>query len=96
VLKFTFDAAGDQVDIYRNPTPGAEPAVPTATLTGANFDFSFDRLSMTRFVGNSPVHHADEIRFGTTWSSVIPEPGSVALLVTAALCLVLRRRRRQG
>ena len=105
VLKFTFGAGDDdRVDIYRNPSLLLEPATPTATLggLGLGYDFSFDRIAITRFVGNNPVHDADEIRFGTTFADVapVPEPSTAILLVSAGVCVFLsgagRRMRRRA
>lgn len=104
VLKFSFGAGDDDlVEIYRNPSLGGEPAAPTATLGGLSlgYDFSFDRIALARFVGNTPIVDFDEIRFGTTFADVapVPEPGSLVLLLAAGFCLLLigaGRRMRHG
>lgn len=94
VLKFVFNSGDDSVYGYLDPTNLlAEPTLATASLLGAG-DFSFDRISFGDFQGaNDPF--VDEIRFGGTWSSVIPEPGTWAAMALALLgALGWRARRR--
>lgn len=93
VLRFDLSATAlsDTLTIYRNPTLGLEPMVPTATLTG--LDIQFDRVTLARF-GDSGTTRWDEIRVGSDFASVtIPEPSVSILGLASGLALLARRRR---
>lgn len=98
VLKLVFNSGNDSVYAYLDPTNLlAEPTVATGSLVDAS-DFSFDRLSIGDWQGaNNPF--IDEYRFGGSWISVIPEPGTsavAALMLLTALGMRAVRRRGSG
>lgn len=94
-LTLTDTAGGDSAYLYVDPDLGFDPSLdanisPDATLS--NLDIRFDRIR----VGGAQDAKIDAIRFGETYSSVIPEPSSIGLLVLAlagAIRLRLRGRR---
>jgi hypothetical protein len=69
---------------------------------GGEFSFNRIRLFSGNTVGTTP--HAewllDEIRVGTTYADVtpyrVPEPGTMALLIGAAICIGSHNRKRRG
>jgi hypothetical protein len=100
--KFEFNYAGgveDRFTLYINPTDLTNEANLTPYLQLSHNDFG----SLTGFrmfaggdVTNFPASAAmfDEIRFGSSFAQVIPEPGSAALLMLGAAGLLVRRRKR--
>ncbi len=90
VMRFDFEAAGDGLKIFYDPTIGlaTEPAAPTAEyLMSDGLDLSFDRISFANFNSSFDTQFLDfdEIRFGTTFASVTAVPEASAIL---ALSLV--------
>jgi len=71
VIKFVFGSTpnADTVTVWRNPATSASEPGGGQTLT--NFNLSFDRLNLANF-SSGAAWGADEIRIGTTWSSVGP------------------------
>jgi PEP-CTERM motif len=93
-MKMKFGLANaDTVDVYVDPNILAgEPGSPTASISAT--DLSFDRVLTSNF--HSMLITADEIRFGSTFKSVVvPEPSTVMLAGLAFLGLVGCARRRQ-
>jgi len=89
VVKFDFLASdNDTVSIFANSTLGGEPATPTLLKTECG-DMSLNGLSIAEYFSSGNIN-IDEIRLGTSYSSVtpIPEPGTIALLVTGIISLV--------
>ncbi|MEM7627604.1 MAG: PEP-CTERM sorting domain-containing protein [Planctomycetota bacterium] len=99
------DAEGDDDTwyLYANPDTSSAPAVGDALLTGTgqlwDGDTTFGPAAL-RFVepaGNvtdvTTTFTADELRIGTTFESVIPEPGSIGLLGLASTLIFARRRK---
>ncbi|GAB4181647.1 MAG: hypothetical protein Fur0032_22780 [Terrimicrobiaceae bacterium] len=85
-------AASDTVTVYRNPSDlSVETNNTGVTLSGQ--DIHFDRITLAQFTSQQVTY--DEIRIGTTFTSVIPEPSSAALLgiAGAAFGLIARRVR---
>lgn len=84
-------AASDTVTVYRNPTDLLVESNNTGvSLSGQ--DILFDRITLAQFTTQTVTF--DELRLTTTFASAIPEPTSVGLLGAAALCLFIRRFRR--
>ncbi len=94
VIRIDFGAGTDTARIYANPLLASEPGSATGQVTAS--DLSFDRIANSNF-GGAPSGYLDEIRVGTTYSSVataVPEPATTAaLLGVAALALAALRRR---
>ncbi len=90
VVKFVLGAtaASDSVTVWLDPVLGANDPAGGITVTGK--DITFDRLALSDYDGNSA--NWDEIRWGTDFASVIPEP-SAALLGGLGMFALLRRRR---
>ena len=90
VLKINFGAANaDTVDVYVDPDISqGEPVSPTDSISVT--DLSFDRILTSNF-GSSQLITVDEIRFGDSFASAVPEPSAVGLGLVGSLAL--RRRR---
>jgi hypothetical protein len=92
VLKASFLAGNDHLELFVNPTPGQpEPAVPSATKT----DTDLGNVSFL-YINNAGGWTTDEIRLGPDFASVTPasaapEPGYVFALAPALWFLVRRR-----
>lgn len=73
VARLDFGAT-DTVTLYVNPALGSNPPVSasaSATTTNANFRFNELQLNPGSAAGDGQF---DELRFGTSWQSVIPVP----------------------
>lgn len=88
VVRFTLSstAASDSVTVWVDPTSETGGT----TVSGANL--TWDRLALSDFDGNSASW--DEIRFGTDFASVIPEPSAFTMLLGGLGMLTIFRRRR--
>jgi len=99
VLCVEYRAVGDDdVTVYLDPAVAlsqAAQAEALKTLIGSG-DASFDAISLRSGTAGNEWDF-DEIRFGTTWRSVlpIPEPASLALLSAGVVAMLRRRRRRR-
>ncbi|MCC5830506.1 MAG: PEP-CTERM sorting domain-containing protein [Phycisphaeraceae bacterium] len=84
----------DRVDIFINPTTLTEPAVSSVFDTGDTNRSSMSVLGIrTALLESTDEYLLDEFRIGTTWASVIPEPGSLAIAMMLGGAMLLRRRR---
>ena len=97
VIRFDLSTTNnaDTITIWRNPTSLlTEPAIPNGTLT--SFNFTLDRTSAGDFQANGDSITLDEIRFGDSYTSVLPvsAPSSTSLLILLGSVLGATRRRR--
>jgi len=94
VVRFDFTAGNDTFRLYVNPTPGGtEPSVADATKTDLNIS---SLIGVSISTGASAAWSVDEIRLGNTFADVVapvPEPSSIALLLTGALAALWHYRR---
>ncbi len=92
VVRADFTAVNDTFTLYINPPSTAEPAVPNAVLGG----YSVGTVTALQVSGPGAFNF-DELRVGTTFASVVPEPGTLGLLAMGGLALggVAIRKRRQ-
>ncbi len=75
-ITFSTDNLADSISIWRNPSDiTSEVTSGPATFTATGFNLQFDRTSIARFNDTNGVT-ADEIRFGATWSDVLPILGT--------------------
>lgn len=92
------DATGenDAFALYVNPTLDGDLSDETAFAsgTGALFDAgsTFGAIQLRSFDAGGAAT-IDEIRIGDSFASVIPEPGSLALLSLGGLAVLGRQRR---
>ena len=80
--------ATDTLTLYNVTDVNAALPASFATITGDLDESAFTTLAL----GDRQISNIDEIRFGTTLASVIPEPSTV-MLSTIGSILLLRRRR---
>lgn len=94
VVKFTLSATAlsDSLTVWLDPTLGAGD--PSGGTTVSGVDLTWDRLAFSDYEGNSA--NWDEVRWGTTFDdvTVVPEPGTFAMLLGGMGLLTLFRRRR--
>lgn len=94
VVRFDFTAGNDTFRLYVNPTPGGtEPSIADALKSDINIG-SFVGVSIS--TGAAATWSVDEIRVGNTFADVVtpvPEPGSIALLLTGGVAVAWYRRR---
>jgi hypothetical protein len=92
VVKFTLSATtnSDSLTVWVDPTIGVGDPSGGTTVTGKNM--LWDKLVVADYDGNSA--NWDEIRWGTTFAEVVPEPGTFAMLLSGVGMLSLIRRRR--
>jgi hypothetical protein len=86
-------ASNDVARLWINPVlNGTEPAPTAIDLTFATTDINVASIILRQ--GPAPHLTLDDLRFGTTWQSVIPEPASLWLLLIGCVFVFSRRRMR--
>lgn len=90
LLRATFLAGDDVLELFVNPTLGAEPLLADASLSGFNLG-----LANVFTINNAGAWTVDEIRLGTTFEDVVPtavpEPASLTLLACGLGVAAVRR-----
>jgi hypothetical protein len=100
VGRVIFDLMGDTAHLWVNPQFGSQPPLSNAVELAGMEHIEYSRLGIVATATSPtpcPTVSIDEIRFGTSWSSVtpyiVPEPQALLLLGLAALGLCRRARR---
>ena len=89
VVRFDLDA--DTAAAFANPDDSTNLAGSGDINFSLYTGFSFDRVGLANFVGSNGTS-IDEIRVDTTAPTLVPEPGSLALLSLASMAMLCRRR----
>lgn len=93
VMKYDFDL--HRASLFINPSPiEAEPAANIAS-TGTASAASIGQLYLRIGGYNQADYLVDNVRVGTEWVDVVPEPSALALAGVGALALWLSRRPRR-
>ncbi len=80
VVRADFTAVNDTFKLYINPPGADEPATPNAVLGG----YSVGTVTALQVSGPGAFNF-DEIRVGTTFASVVPEPATLVLALAGLL-----------
>ena len=104
VLKIVGQAGGnDNVSLFIDPTDLSTESGTTLNVTNglALLPDAGDKLSLVglyggRTLGTGNSAYFDELRFGTTWADVVPEPSLAAVCSPAAAVVLLLSRRRRS
>lgn len=95
VGKFFKSAGGsyDKMSVWVDPQTLAEPAA-SATVMSSSGSATVSYLTMrTSDMEVGDQFQFDELRIGTTWADVVPEPATLTLLALGAVVAALRGRR---
>jgi hypothetical protein len=87
----------NRVDLFINPATTTEPVTPDATDAADSTVSTLSVFGIRTF--NTDVgdrYQFDEIKVGTTFADVVPEPATAGLLTLAGATLLGRRRRRRA
>ena len=92
VVRIDFSSVGNEtIRLFVNSNPAA-PNLTTPDAIKTDLDFS-DLTALGVYAGEDADWSLDEIRIGTSYQAVVPEPGSGALFAAGVLLAGLRRRR---
>lgn len=87
-----YDFSSSIASLYLNPTPGDPMPAATVFATGNGSVTGIDDVGFKSQSGTGAML-VDNLRIGTTWNDVVPEPTSIALFGLAAVGLIVRHRR---
>jgi hypothetical protein len=91
VARFDFVSGTDTVNVFFDPGAGTDmTGVGDATITGQNI--SFQSVALAHFAGPAYASSFDEITLSDTPPTIIPEPGTMLLLVLGSGLLAVTRR----
>lgn len=91
-LEYNSGSENDRVLVWQNPSLTSSEPVTDAEFSDITLQ-NVRYMSLARFGSDSANEVTfDEIRVGTTWASVIPEPGTFIFMVLGGLLFWLRRR----
>jgi hypothetical protein len=92
VTRITFhDAGPEDVSLYVNPSVLTDEASLVANATGQIELFTFNDFFIS--TGRNATWFVDDIKIGTTYIDVVPEPAAMGLLLASGPALLARRRR---
>ncbi len=100
LLVVKYDFAGNAISLFVDPDTMATPSgTPSATvaISSATNQNGFQSLRLESFeasTASSGNGSIDELRFGTTFADVVPEPSSAVLMCGGGLAILLQRRKR--
>jgi hypothetical protein len=93
-VKITFHDAGmEDISLFANPSVLTPEGSLVASASGQLEMFAFNDFFIS--TGTNANWIFDDIRMGTTFADVAPEPASMATLISAATILLARRSRRK-
>jgi hypothetical protein len=93
VARIDFKAGAESVRLYVDPVLDQEPAVATVGPFEMH-DFRFTRLRIQG--GGNGRYGFDELRLGTSYADVVPEPSSASFTIFGALAAFWRRAKGRG
>lgn len=85
----------DRVDLYVNPVSTIEPVAADATDFADAGISTVSHFSVRSFnLDDGDIYQFDDVRIGTSFADVVPEPGTLGVAGMAASGLLAMRRRR--
>jgi len=96
ISKVAASSTFNQVDLFVNPSTTSEPGTATATSTvaaGSGVGSVSNVILRMARTDTGDQYLLDNLRFGTSYSDVVPEPGTLGVMAVAGAGWLLRRRR---
>ena len=95
LIVIKYDFSSHQASLFINPTlDGNEPASATQVSTGTTSAADLGRFYLRIGGANQGNYYVDDVRVGTSWVEVIPEPAAASLMLMAFGLLGLAFRHR--